>query len=490
MKILYAAGEASPFAKTGGLADVAGSLPQALNRKGIDCRVVIPLYDVIPYDMRQNMRFISNFYIRTANRAQYCGIFESEHDGAVYYFIDNEGYFKRGAVFGEYDDAERFAFFSRAVLEMLPHIDFKPDIINANDWHTALIPIYKHVLYPNSRYYSDIKTIFTIHNIAFQGKYNFDIFDYVFGLPHEAGGLVEYDGYINLMKGAIEASHSVTAVSPNYVKEISGNHSDTSGYDFGWGLTPFINYKFSKFTGILNGVDMNSINPSSDNDIYRTYDINTVHEGKKENKLNLQEELGLEQNPEVPLIGIVTRIDNGQKGCELIIEALANGLLKKNDAQLVILGSAAKGDYAGRQMEDSFNYFAGLHKGKMAAYIGYDAKLAKKIYAASDIYLMPSRYEPCGLSQIMALKYGTVPVVRETGGLADTVTDNKHMEGNGFVFKNYSHKELISAVKRALSEYTNSESWHKLIERAMGCDYSWDSGSVNKYIDLYTSLIL
>ena len=489
MKILYTASEARPFIASGGLADVAGSLPQSLIRKGVDCRVVLPLYSSIPEHMRNEFRFITSIQVPVAWRSQYCGIFETNYDGVTYYFIDNEHYFMRASLYDEYDNAERFAFFSRAVLEILPHIDFRPDIINANDWQTALVPVYQHLYYSQNDWYSGIKTVITIHNIAFQGKYGFEIFNDTLGLPNWAVSLLEYDKCLNMLKGSMQAANSIATVSPSYAREISGNHWDTTGYDFGQGLTPLLNAESWKLSGILNGVDKNSINPAKDKQLYANYTVSTYKKGKAKNKLMLQERLGLEQNADVPLIGIVTRIDSRQKGCQLVFEALNSGLLNCFDAQFVLLGSAANGDVDGRNLEDGFRYIEHCYRGRAVSYIGFVPELAQKIYAASDIYLMPSKYEPCGLSQIIALKYGAIPVVRETGGLADTVRDSFDGNGYGFTFRYYDSKDLRDAIERALWGYKDREGWNMLTKRAMECDFSWDSSSVKEYINLYENLL-
>ena len=489
MKILYAASEARPFVASGGLADVVGSLPHSLKRRGVDCRIVIPLYSHLPRSLRERLKYITHFEIPVAWRWRHCGVFEAEYDGVTYYFIDNERYFQRGTLYDEYDNAERFAFFSRAVLEILPYIDFKPDIINANDWQTALVPIYQHLFYAHDGWHSGIKTVITVHNIAFQGRYGFEIFNDTLGLPDSAISLVEWDKDVNLLKGALQTANAIVTVSPNYAREISGNHWDTTNYDFGQGLTPILGAESWKLTGILNGVDMNSIDPAKDSKLYANYDAANFQEGKRENKRRLQERLGLEQRADVPLIGLVTRIDSRQKGCQLVLEALNSGLLDRGDAQFVLLGSAADGDEEGKQLENGFRAIENRYRGSAVGYIGFLPELAQKIYAASDMYLMPSKYEPCGLSQIIALKYGAVPIVRETGGLADTVQDSFHGSGNGFTFRYYSGAELRGAIERALWGYQNHRGWDILTRRAMACDFSWDSGSVDKYMELYGRLV-
>jgi len=489
MRVLYAASEARPFVASGGLADVAGSLPQSLNRNGVDCRVVLPLYSKIPHDLRKEFRFITKFDIPVAWRSRPCSVCETWYDGVTYYFIENDGYFARDTLYDEYDNAERFAFYCRAALEMLPRIDFRPDIINANDWQTALIPIYQHLYYSKNPWYSGIKTVITVHNIAFQGRYGFEIFNDTLGLPDWAVGLVEYDKDINILKGSMQAADSIATVSPSYAEEIAGHHMDTSGYDFGQGLTPFLNIEAWKLTGILNGVDMNVIDPSKDSQIYQRYDAGSFQEGKRVNKLMLQERLGLEQNADVPLVSIVTRIDSKQKGCQLVLDVLYNGLMDYTDIQFVLLGSAAEGDADGKNLELGFRYIEERYRGRAVAYIGFVPELAQKVYAASDIYLMPSKYEPCGLSQIIALKYGAIPIVREIGGLVDTIEDSYYGTGYGFTFKNYDSHDFRGAIERALQGYRDREGWNILTKRAMERDFSWEAGPVNDYINLYNRLV-
>jgi len=488
-EILCAASEARPFIASGGLADIAESLPKVLNKKeGIDCRVVLPLYSGIPDDLRERIKYVTHFYLQLSWRNQYCGIFEAEDEGVTYYFIDNEQYYKRDKLYGYPDDDERFAFFSLAILEMLPRIGFRPDIIHAHDWQTALVPIYRHVSYAHIEFYASIKTVFTIHNITHQGKTDdFKKLGDLFGLPLDSRNIVEYAGKINLLKGAIETSHATSTVSPTYSNEIAGFHSDTSEYDFGEGLTPLIKEKSWKLTGILNGLD--SAGPISDKCIYVNYGISDAAEGKAKNKLELQKSLGLEQRANVPLISIVTRIDSKQKGCQHVLEVIKSGLLEENDAQFVLLGEAARGDTDGEKMEGEFKELGEKRKGKMSVNIEFLPELGQKIYASSDIFLMPSLYEPCGLTQMISLKFGTIPVVRETGGLSDTIIDVQYENGNGFTYKNYNSKEFRDTIERALLEYKDSNRWNILVKRAMECDFSWDNGSADEYVKLYKTVL-
>jgi starch synthase len=471
------------------MADVVGSLPQSLKRKNIDCRIVVPLYSSMPGHLRKKLTFIEDFDVPVAWRREHCGVFECEHDGVVYYFIDNEKYFRRDTLYDEHDNAERYAYFSRAVLEFLPRVGFRPDIINSNDWQTALVPIYQHLYYSKNDWYSGIKTVITVHNIAFQGRYGFEVYGDVLGLPDSARSLVEHDECVNILKGAMQTAHTIVTVSPNYAKEISGFHWDTTGYDFGQGLTQFLNSQSWKLKGILNGVDINRINPAKDKNLYANYSPASYKRGKKKNKAMLQERLGLEQKADVPLIGLITRIDSQQKGCQLVLEAFNTDLLDLFDAQFVLLGNAAAGDYEGGWLEEGFRELERRYRGRVVSYIGYIPELAQKIYAASDIYLMPSKYEPCGLSQIIALKYGAIPVVRETGGLADTVKDRADGTGNGFTFTHYSAAELYRAIERALWGYKDSKGWDALVKRAMECDFSWDADATDEYSNFYRQLL-
>jgi len=495
LKVLFATSEAAPFSKSGGLGDVNGSLPRVLNRK-VDCRVITPLYG--PVDPKygkvaidkNNMRFIGYIIVPVAWRREYCGIYETMQNGVMYYFLDNMKYFQRDVMYGAYDDGERFSFFCRAVFEALLFINFKPDIINASDWQTALIPILQDRVYSKYDWYANIKTVFTIHNIAYQGQFSFDILSDVFDLPYSAKSYVEYDGCINLMKGAIETAYSVVTVSKTYVDEIAGNNRSPGWYDFGRGLTGIINARINKFKGILNGLDKD-IDPMADENIYVNYCIDTFVDGKAANKLELQRRLGLEERADVPLIAMITRIDPGQKGCQLVVEALNNGLLDETGAQFMFIGNTADGDWDGKNIENDFQAIGRRYEGtgKMATYIGFSPELSQKLYAGADIFLVPSLYEPCGLTQMTALKYGTIPVVRKTGGLADTVTEDG-CAGNGFVFNDYSHEDLSNAIRRAVVLYWDRPAWEALTRRAMECDFSWDAGAADEYIRLFESLLV
>ena len=471
MKVLFASSEAFPFAKSGGLADVAGALPKALRRRLIGCRVVMPLYSSIPEELKANMNFICSITVPVAWRRQYCGIFEAHLDGVIYYLLDNQYYFKREGLYGHYDDAERFAFFSRAVVEMIPHIGFTPDVIHCNDWQTALIPIYLNEFYKSFEPYTNIKTVFTIHNIQYQGKYGMEIYGDVLGLPQGRESLVEYDGCVNFMKGAIQCADKITTVSPTYSREILDPY-------YSHGLDGILKEFTYKLTGIVNGIDYDVHNPETDKMIYKNYTLETL-EDKSFNKMFLQEELSLPKKKDTPLIGIVTRLVS-HKGIDLI-KCVFEDLLKA-DVQFAILGS---GEW---EYETFFYEMSKKYPDKVGLKLGFDARLAQRIYAGADMFLMPSKSEPCGLAQLVALRYGTIPIVRETGGLNDTVTDSGDGVGNGFTFKSYNAHDMLETIWRSLAGYSDKDGWDILRRRAMQCNNSW-SASANAYIKLYKEII-
>lgn len=472
MKVLYAASEALPFIASGGLADVAGSLPQALRKRLIGCRVVMPLYDGIKDELKNNMKFITSISVPVAWRRQYCGIFEARAGGVIYYLLDNQYYFKRDRLYGFYDDAERFAFFSRAILEIIPHIDFKPDIIHCNDWQTALTPVYYSTMYAQRPGYENIKTVFTIHNIQYQGVYGEELLDNVVGIDNRYKNLLEYDGDVNLMKGGIETANAVSTVSPSYAKEILDPW-------YSHGLDSILKQRSYKLRGILNGIDVENYNPETDKDIFKNYSVDNMA-GKAVNKRELQKLLGLPEKKHTPLIGMVSRLVS-HKGLDLC-KAVFDELLATEDVQLVILGS---GDY---QYEEFFRGLAGRYPDKVGLCIGFIPDLARKIYAGSDMFLMPSKSEPCGLSQMVALRYGSVPIVRETGGLRDSVQDSGDNLGNGFVFSSYNAHDMLNAVRRSIKGYADRDGWAILVQRAMESDNSWGK-SANEYIRMYKELL-
>ena len=471
MKVLFASSEAYPFAMSGGLADVAGALPKALRKRFVGCRIILPLYGTISEELRNKMSFVCSVTVPVSWRRQYCGVFEAHQDGVIYYFIDNQFYFKRDSLYGHYDDAERFAFFSRAVLEVLPHIDFKPDIIHCNDWQTALIPVYLDAFYKGAEFYKDIKTVFTIHNIQYQGQYGGEILGVVLGLPEDRRGIVEYGDCINFMKGAIQCADKVTTVSPTYANEILSPY-------YSHGLDGILKQFTYKTTGIVNGIDVDVYNPETDKLIYKNFTAEDIS-GKAINKASLQKELGLPQNPDTPLIGIVTRHVK-HKGIDLVkcvFEEIVN-----EDVQFAVLGS---GEW---EFETFFYEMSKKYPEKVGLKLGFNPTLAHRIYAGADMFLMPSQSEPCGLAQMVALRYGTIPIVRETGGLNDTIKDSHDGFGNGFTFKNYNAHDMKYTVMRALEGYKHKDGWSILRERAMKCDNSWKT-SANAYLGLYKEIV-
>lgn len=469
MRILYAASEALPYAASGGLADVAGSLPAAVNRAGHDCRVILPLYKSVKTQYSDKLEFICNFIVDVGWRKQYCGIFKGQSGNVTYYLVDNEYYFGREGLYGFYDDCERFAFFSRAVLECLNHIDFRPQIINCSDWQTALIPVYYEVFYKFRNEYEGLKTVFTIHNIQYQGKYGMDVLNNVMGIPMYHTKLLEYDGSINMMKGAIETADKITTVSPSYAWEILDPW-------YSYSLDRALANKQYKLCGFLNGIDTELYNPETDPVIAKNFSAEDIS-GKAECKKSLLQELNLQEGDE-PLIGIVTRFVS-HKGIDLIkyvFEDMINMGMK-----FAVLGSGEK------IFEDFFKEMAWRHPDKVSITLGFVPELARRIYASSDMFLMPSQSEPCGLAQMISMRYGTIPIVRETGGLRDSVRDAGGENGNGFTFKTYNAHDMLDAVRRAKDYYNNREAWTQLSIDAMKNDFSWDK-SAELYIGLYREL--
>ncbi|CDD53996.1 MULTISPECIES: glycogen synthase GlgA [Ruminococcus] len=469
MNILFAASEALPYVASGGLADVAGSLPSAIVKKGHDCRVVIPLYKCISAEMRASLTFLTNITVDVSWRKQYCGIFTGIYKGVTYYFIDNEYYFGRDGIYGFYDDCERFVFYSRAVLEMIRCIDFKPDIIHANDWQAAMIPVYYQIFYKYQQGYENIHTIFTIHNIQYQGKYGKEVLNELMGIPLYHTGLLEYDGCVNMMKGAIETADKITTVSPSYAWEILDPW-------YSHGLDRALNTKQYKLCGFLNGIDVDGYNPETDPAIPANYSVKNM-QGKAKCKQALLEELGLQDGDE-PIIGIVTRFVS-HKGIDLIRYVFEDIL--NLGYKFAILGSGEK------IFEDFFKEMAWRHPGRVSVTLGFIPQLARRIYAGCDMFLMPSQSEPCGLAQMVAMRYGTLPIVRETGGLRDTVRDGGGENGNGFTFKTYNAHDMLGACNRAKIAYDDKPRWKALQKTAMESDFSWNV-SAELYLGLYREL--
>ena len=472
-RILFVAAEALPYVKTGGLGDVAAALPKALVKEGYDVRVVLPLYFNIPDKFRTTMQYLGCCYVSLAWRYQYCGVFTQKYDGVTYYFLDNEYYFKRNGIYGHYDDAERFAFFSKAALEALPIMNFTPDIIHCHDWHTGLTPVYLDVYYRNVPYCKNARTVFTIHNIQFQGKYGNEICDDILGLPADKKSLVQYQNCVNFMKGAIECSNKVTTVSPTYANEILNSY-------YSFGLQDILGARKYKLSGIINGIDVETNDPATDKALFKNYDKNTVAD-KAANKKGLQQMLNLDQNPNVPVIGMVTRLTE-QKGMELIANVFEEILSK--GVQMVVLGS---GDW---KYESLLKDMQKRFPDKLRAVLGFSGDLASKIYAGADIFLMPSKFEPCGLSQMISMRYGTIPIVRETGGLKDTVVPYNGVtrQGTGFTFYSYNAHDMLYAIERAVGLYYDyKDDWKQLVQNAMSQDFSWNN-ICKQYIALYENL--
>ena len=474
-KILLVASEAEPFIKTGGLGDVVGALPKYLNKDGLDCRVIIPNYKGISQDFKNKFKFLKNITIKVGWRNCYCGIFEYKYKNTIFYFIDNESYFFRDSLYGYFDDGERFAFFDRAVLEMLKAIDFRPNIIHCNDWQTGMVPVLLELEYKKDSFYSNIKTLYSIHNLLFQGNYDPNILGELFGYDMESyyNGSLNQFGAVSFMKGGINYSYKVSTVSKTYAKEIQTEQN-------GEKLDGLLRENRAKLVGILNGIDYEIYNSENDKCIEYNYDDNNL-ENKLKNKLALQKQLGLPQKLETPMISIISRLTS-QKGMDLIV-GIADRLLQK-DIQLVVLGTGDSG------YEEHFKNFQRCYGDKVSANIKFSNELAHKIYAASDIFLMPSLFEPCGLGQLIALRYGTVPIVRETGGLKDTIKPfNEYTgEGNGFSFTNYNSSELLEVIKYALKWYKDNDVWEHITKNAMNSDNSWNKAS-KEYIEMYKELL-
>ena len=417
------------------------------------------------------MRFITHISVPVAWRRQYCGIFEAKANGVIYYLLDNQYYFKRDTIYGHYDDAERFAFFARAVLEIIPFIDFKPDIIHCNDWQTALTPFYYSTIYATRPGFENIKTVFTIHNIQYQGEYGKELVENVIGADESCVSLLEYDKNINLMKAGVECANIVTTVSPSYAREILDPW-------YSHGLDTILKERSWKLRGILNGIDTDTYNPETDSLIYVNYSAESA-KNKAKNKQKLQEQLGLVQSKDTPLIGMVSRLVS-HKGLDLV-KAVLEELLAGTEVQLAVLGS---GEW---QYESFFKELQQRFPDKLSITLGFVPELAHRIYAGSDMFLMPSKSEPCGLSQMVALRYGSIPIVRLTGGLKDTVTDSGDGEGNGFVFETYNAHDMLGCIRRACTGYADKKGWEILRRRAMECDNSWGK-SANEYIRMYKQL--
>ncbi len=469
-KILYVASECSGFIATGGLAEVAGSLPKAImdSSKSYRVKVVLPLYKAINEKYRSELKFIGASTVQLAWRELYVGVFSLKKDGVEYYFIDNKYYFDRDGAYGYYDDGERFAFYSKSIFTLMEITKFYPNIIHCNDWHTALTNVYLDVIYKKEAKLMDIKSVFTIHNIEYQGIYEIPFLTDVIGIDSKYQGILEYNGLINLVKGAIVCSDLVTTVSPRYSREIAmANYS--------CGLDYIVRLNNNKICGIINGIDVDFYNPETDSSIYKTYSLATL-EDKKINKVEFQKEYGLEVNEKVCLVSIISRLA-GHKGIDLVLEKF-EAMMGEN-VQFVILGTGAE------HYENSFNYFANKYRGRVKSLNMFNTKLAKKVYAATDIFLMPSKMEPCGLSQMIASRYGAVPLVRETGGLYDTIKPE-----NGYTFRDYNSDDMLYVFRSAVNDYYNVESnqFNQKLINAMNKDFSWNA-SAKEYIATYKKML-
>lgn len=469
MRILLASSEALPFMASGGLADVAGSLSKALVEKGEDCRVVMPLYSTIPQKFRDEIKYVTSFSVPLGWRRQYCGVFKAEHEGVIYYFIDNEYYFKRDTIYGHNDDVERFAFFSRAILEMIYHLDWGPEVLHLNDWQTALASVYLNLYYRQDWRFSNMKAIFTIHNIQYQGKFALEHCEDLLGIGGKDVEILEYDGCVNLMKAAIVSTAKVTTVSESYAEEITDPY-------FSYGLDPVICREKQKVKGILNGIDTNLYNCATDPNIVKNFTSQAIA-GKRENKKALCQEMGIEYNPEKPLVAMVTRLVEN-KGIDLVQYVFDD--IINSGMQVMILGS---GDY---KYESFFNQMKERYPNDVGVWIGFNQALSKRVYSGADIFLMPSQNEPCGLSQMIATRYATIPVVRETGGLKDSIIDfgTESELSCGYTFKTYNAHDMLGALLRAKGAYENKTLWNKQMRMALRRDFSW-AVSADKYIDMY-----
>lgn len=470
-KILFVASEAAPFIATGGLAEVVGSLSKALaTDKNYDVRVIIPLYQDVKKEYRKEFRFIGNIFVPLSWRNQYCGIFEYVADNVTYYFVDNEYYFKRPGCYGYYDDGERFAFFCRSVMEILSFINFYPDVLHCHDWQAALAAIYLKTIYCFRPEYQFIRSVFTIHNIEYQGQYSLDILEDLFGISNNFKYLVEYDHCINLMKGAIECSERFSTVSPTYAGEIKNPY-------YSHGLDSIVRRNEFKLCGILNGIDPDYYNPATDKALFANYSAEKP-EKKAICKEELQKMLNLPVKPNTPVIAMISRLV-GHKGLDLVREVIEQVL--RQDVQFVLLGT---GDSA---YENYFSDLARRYTGKVVSIISFNADLSRKIYSGADLFLMPSKSEPCGLSQMIASRYGTVAIVRETGGLRDSITPYG-AGGNGFTFRDYNAYDMLYVINEALNVYRDGVEWQKLVRRAMTTDFTW-AKSAKEYLGLYNGLL-
>ena len=478
-KVLFVASECVPFIKTGGLADVVGSLPKYFDKSKYDVRVMIPKYTAIPEEYKNQMHYITHFYLELAWRKQYVGVFEMELNGVKFYFLDNEFYFSGSKPYGEiYQDIEKFAFFDKAALSTLPVIDFRPDIIHCHDWQTGLVPVFLRTFYGDQRCYSNIRTVFSVHNLKFQGRFSLPAVIDITGLPEQifSSDKLESYGEANYLKGGVVYADAVTTVSPTYAREIMTPEG-------GEGLDGLMRAREGSLYGILNGIDIREYDPQTDAYLANHYNETNHTEGKGLNKLKLQKLLGLPVDKDVFLLGMVSRMTD-QKGFDLIAYVM-DELMSTERLQLVVAGTGEA------RYEEMLRYFAEKYPQKIHVTIGYSEELAHRIYGSCDAFLMPSLFEPCGLSQLMSLRYGTVPIVRETGGLKDTVMPYNEYEqtGTGFSFANYNAHEMLGVLRYAMRVYyTQRKCWNGIAERAMREDFSWKK-SAETYARLYEDIV-
>jgi starch synthase len=474
MHVLFAASECAPFIKTGGLGDVIGALPKALKEQGVEVSIILPKYEDLSFQYKKQLTFMKNIEVPVGWRQQYCGIEVLVHEGITFYFLDNEYYFKRHGSYGFFDDGERFAFFSRAVLEALPHLEVKPDIIHCHDWQTGPISVLLKAHYKNHPFYQNMKTVFTIHNLRYQGVYPKGVLSELLDLSDlyfQKDGL-EFYGNVSYLKAGLAFSDCLTTVSPSYAEEIQTAY-------YGENLDGFLRKRRDQLYGIVNGIDIEVYNPAADEYIDQPY---SEIEGKEENKIQLQQTLELTIDKDVPIISMVTRLVD-QKGIDLILHVFHE--MMGLNVQFVLLGT---GD---ERYEETFKNLKGQYSDKVSILTYFDEAMARKIYAGSDLFLMPSQFEPCGIGQLLAFRYGTIPIVRETGGLRDTIIPYNEFtdEGNGFSFANYSAHDMLYTIERAVWFYRfQPEKWRELVAQAMNLDFSWNASS-KQYKKLYESLI-
>lgn len=477
MRILFAASECVPFIKTGGLADVVGALAPVLARKGHDVRVILPKYGMMAEEYRQQLRHVTDFYVKLGWRHQYCGIEALERQGVTFYFVDNEYYFKRNYIYGlGGDEYERFGFFCRAVLDALPRLDFQPDVIHAHDWQSGMVPALLRIQYDQADFYHNIRTVFTIHNLQYQGVFGIEQVKDVLELPDDVftNDKLECFGCANFMKAALVYADEITTVSPSYAEEIQTAY-------YGERLDGLLRARRNSLSGVLNGIDMQEYDPAADPLIPAPYSAQDLS-GRAQCKAALQQSLGLTVDPSVPIIGMVGRLSS-QKGLDLVDHVI--GQIMEENVQLVVLGMGES------RYVNLFSWAEQQYPGRVAARFQMDHQLAHRIYAGADMFLMPSQFEPCGLSQMIALRYGCVPIVRETGGLRDTVLSYNHYNnaGNGFTFFNYNAHDMLFTIRRALRYYhEHPDVWRELQSRGMNGDYSWNA-SAETYLSLYMSIL-